>query len=314
MRRSAVGERRAGSTAPATREGPGPAGVAVLAAVLVALLAGTWLLSGALVEGTDPLVVAAGRTGVCCAVLAGCAAARAKGRHELRQVPRQPGTLALLALLGFAAYAMGTLLALPRIGTSLTNLVVALMPCASLAVGALLFGQRATVRQAAGAALATAATGAYAVRDGAGRVDLPGLGLAVAGMLAFAAYGFLYRRRLGGVAPSAALPVLLGLATLMMLPFAVPADGASLARWGGIVLLGGAVYAPAYLVQHRLILLRGPVFTAAVQLAVPFTVRLGDWALGPAGPPTVPELALLGCALAGIALVTVRRGGQRTAS
>ncbi|WP_372346543.1 hypothetical protein [Streptomyces sp. KL116D] len=51
-----------------------------------------------------------------------------------------------------------------------------------------------------------------------------------------------------------------------------------------------------------------------MQLAVPFTVRLGDWALGPAGPPTVSELGLLGCALASIALVTVRRGGRRTAS
>ncbi|MGY0022184.1 hypothetical protein ACVHNB_24895 [Streptomyces sp. YJ-C3] len=66
------------------------------------------------------------------------------------------------------------------------------------------------------------------------------------------------------------------------------------------------MYAPAYLVQHRLILLRGPVFTAAVQLAVPFTVRLGSWALGTDGPPSVPELALLACALSGIGLVAPR--------
>ncbi|MFJ8822533.1 DMT family transporter [Streptomyces sp. NPDC102467] len=285
---------------------PGSHRIALLAAVLVALLAGTWLLSGALVRDTAPLLVAAGRTGVCCVVLAGFAAARAQGRARLRAPLRRPGILSLLALLGFAAYAVGTLLAIPRIGTSLTNLVVALMPCASLAVGALLFRQRASRRQVAGAALATVATGGYALGAGGGKVDPAGLFLALAGMLAFAAYGFLYRRRLGDLPPSAALPALLGAATLMLLPFAVATDGATAAQWGGIVLLGGVVYAPAYLVQHRLILLRGPVFTAAVQLAVPFTVRFGSWALGTDGPPSVAELALLLCALAGIGLVTLR--------
>ncbi|NEB76212.1 hypothetical protein G3I40_13415 [Streptomyces sp. SID14478] len=124
-------------------------------------------------------------------------------------------------------------------------------------------------------------------------------------MLAFAVYGFLYRRRLGDVAPSVALPVLLGAATLMMLPLAVTARAASPAQWAGIAVLGGAVYAPAYLVQHRLILLCGPVFTAAVQLAVPFTVRLGDWALGTEPAPAGAELSLLCCALTGIGLVTL---------
>ncbi|MFG2660002.1 hypothetical protein [Streptomyces sp. NPDC048425] len=87
------------------------------------------------------------------------------------------------------------------------------------------------------------------------------------------------------------LPVLLATATVMLLPLTLPgllAHPPSPAQWAGIALLGGAVYAPAYLVQHRLILLKGPVFTAAVQLAVPFTVRIGDWALGTGvlrGPP-----------------------------
>ncbi|NEB77237.1 DMT family transporter, partial [Streptomyces sp. SID14478] len=135
--------------------------VALLVVMLVALLSGTWLLSGALVEDTDPLLVAVGRTGACCAVLTSFAVARPQGRAGLRKLSRKPGTPALLGLLGFAVYAVGTLLALARIGTSLTNLVVALMPCASLALGALLFRQRATVPQAVGAVLATAATGAY---------------------------------------------------------------------------------------------------------------------------------------------------------
>lgn len=279
----------------------------LLAFCLVALLAGTWLLSGALVDTADPLLVAVGRTGTCCVVLAAFATARARTRAQARSVLLRPRLLLPLAFLGFAAYAAGTLLALPRIGTSLTNLVVALMPCAALALGALLFGQRATRRQVLGAALATAATAAYALRGGAAQIDAAGLLLALAGMLAFAVYGFLYRGRLAEVPPSAALPVLLGAATVLLLPLAALAHGASAGEWAGIALLGGAVYAPAYLVQHRLILLRGPVYTAAVQLAVPFTVRLGEWALGSAGPPTVAEVALLGGALLGIGLVTFER-------
>lgn len=290
-------------------DGAGPRGlVPLLAVCLIALLAGTWLLSGALVDTADPLLVAVGRTGVSCVVLAAFAAARSASRTPALTLLARPGLLVPLAFLGFAAYAAGTLLALPRIGTSLTNLVVALMPCATLALGALLFGQRATLRQALGAALATAATAAYALRGGTGHLDAAGLLLALAGTLAFAVYGFLYRRRLADVAPSAALPVLLGAATVLLLPFAALARGASPGQWAGIALLGGAVYAPAYLVQHRLILLRGPVYTAAVQLAVPFTVRLGEWGLGMAGAPSATEVALLGGALLGISLVTFTRG------
>ncbi|WP_329432290.1 DMT family transporter [Streptomyces sp. NBC_01280] len=293
----------------------GRALVPLLATVLVALLAGTWLMSGALVQAVGPLTVATGRTAVCCAVLTAFAAARSSGRAQLRQVAQRPMLVCLLALLGFAGYAAGTLLAIPRVGTSLTNLVVALMPCAGVAIGALCFGERASARSVVGALLATAATGAYAALGGEGTLDAPGLLLALAGMLGFAVYGFLYRRTLAGLPPLAVLPVLLAVAGVMLLPLALPgllAHPPSPAQWAGIALLGGAVYAPAYLVQHRLILLRGPVFTAAVQLAVPFTVRIGDWALGTAGAPGATEAALLAAAGAGIALVTLpwRRPGS----
>ncbi|MEB8339509.1 DMT family transporter [Streptomyces endophyticus] len=283
-------------------------GTALLSTALVVLLAGTWLLSGALVAHSDPLLVAAGRTGVCAVVLAGCAALRPAHRAGLRALARTPGSIALvavLALLGFAAYALGTLTAIERIGTSLTNLVVALLPCLSLALGALLFGQRATLRQTAGAALATTAAAGYALGTGGGRPDALGLGLALAGTLAFAGYGFVYRGRLGDVPPAVSLPALLGVATVFLVPFALTAPRATPGQWAGIALLGGVVYAPAYLVQHRLILRCGPVFTAAVQLAVPFLVRLGDWTLGNRGAPSPAELALLCAALAGIALVTM---------
>ncbi|WP_406285513.1 DMT family transporter [Streptomyces sp. NBC_00209] len=279
--------------------------------VLVLLLAGTWLLSGALVTGTEPLTVAVGRTAVCCLVLTVVAASSASGRADLRRTAGRPGTVWLLGLLGFAGYAAGTLLAIPRIGTSLTNLVVALMPCASVAVGALFFGERSGPRRAGGAVLACAAAAGYAALGAdAGDLDGVGLLLVAAATVAFAVYGFLYRQRLSGLPPLAVLPVLLAAATCLLLPMSLPgliAHPPGLAATGGIVVLGAAVYAPAYLVQHRLILLRGPVFTAAVQLAVPFTVRLGDWALGSASAPSPAELLLLAACCAGITLVTVRR-------
>ncbi|MFD0021023.1 EamA family transporter [Streptomyces sp. NPDC058382] len=280
--------------------------------VLVLLLSGTWLLSGALVTGTEPLTVAVGRTAVCCAVLTAVAASTANGRSGLRQAVARPGTVWLLGLLGFAGYAAGTLLAIPRIGTSLTNLVVALMPCASVAVGALFFGERSGARKAAGAVLACAAAAGYAALGAdAGDLDVAGVLLVAAATVAFAVYGFLYRARLSGLPPLAVLPVLLAAATCLLLPMSLPALIAhppTPVATGGIVLLGAAVYAPAYLVQHRLILSRGPVFTAAVQLAVPFTVRLGDWALDTAPAPSASELLLLAVCCAGIALVTVQPG------
>ncbi|MFE1405311.1 DMT family transporter [Streptomyces sp. NPDC058770] len=286
--------------------------------VLVLLLAGTWLLSGALVAGTDPLVVAVGRTAVCCAALTAVAASRPAGRDALRRAAAAPGTIWLLGLLGFAGYAAGTLLAIPRIGTSLTNLVVALMPCASVAVGTVFFGERPGARGAVGALLACAAAAGYAALGaGAGDLDGPGLLLVGAATTAFAVYGFLYRRRLPGLPPLAVLPVLLAAATCLLLPMSLPAligRPPTITATVGIVLLGAAVYAPAYVVQHRLILRRGPVFTAAVQLAVPFTVRLGDWALRTAPAPSAAELLLLAVCCVGIALVTVRPAGRAAAA
>ncbi|MBO0510400.1 DMT family transporter [Streptomyces beijiangensis] len=280
-----------------------------MAVCLVALLAGTWLLSGALVAGTAPLAVAAGRTAVCCLTLTAVAASTASGRADLRRAAARPGTVWLLGLLGFAGYAAGTLLAIPRIGTSLTNLVVALMPCFAVAIGALFFGERSGARQMGGAALAAAAAAGYAALGAdAGDLDPVGLLLAAAATAGFAVYGFLYRGRLSGLPPLAVLPVLLGAASAVLLPMALPSllsDPPTAAQAWGIVLLGAVIYAPAYLVQHRLILRTGPVFTAAVQLAVPFTVRLGDWSLGTAPPPSAAEVALLAVCCAGIALVTL---------
>ncbi|WP_372343470.1 hypothetical protein [Streptomyces sp. KL116D] len=178
------------------RQGPGPAGVAVLAArARRAPRRHVAAVRGAGRETPIRWWSRRARTGVCCAVLCGVRAARAEGATSCVRVPRQPGALALLALLGFAAYAMGTLLALAahRHGLADQSGRRADAVHASLAVGALLFGQRATVRQAAGAVLAAVATeNCVQQRAGrGGRVDLAGSSRLAVAMLAFAAYGFL---------------------------------------------------------------------------------------------------------------------------
>jgi drug/metabolite transporter (DMT)-like permease len=291
--------------------------VAVLSAVLVVLLSGTWLLSGQLVTDTPVMAVAAGRTGFCCLTLLCVAATSSTGRAGMLAVARRTGTALLLGFLGFFCYTVGTLLAMPVIGTTRTNLVVTMLPCLSLALGVMFFGQKSGRIKVLGTTVAVGSACCYAlVADGTtGTADsvtggAGSLGLAFAATLGFALHGFLYRSRVADVPPLAALPVVLGAATVMLLPLTAGSLSQVTARqWTGLAVLGVVVYAPAYLVQHRLILLRGPLVTAAVQLAVPFLVRLGDWMLGPDGPPGALELALLAACCAGIWLVVSPPGG-----
>ncbi|MDQ8707938.1 DMT family transporter [Streptomyces sp. LHD-70] len=289
--------------------------MAVLSAALAVLLTGTWLLSGALAASTPPMAVAAGRTGFCFVALMAVAVATGTGRAGVRAAARRPGTAVLLGFLGFFAYAAGTLGAMPLIGTSRTNVVVTLLPCLSFVLGVMFFRERAGARKAVGTMAAAAAACGYAMVNGgtsAGTTEVAqfatGVGLAFAATLGFALYGFVYRRGLADVAPLAALPVILGPATVMLLPLALPAlDEVAAEQWLGIAVLGVLVYAPAYVVQHRLILLRGPLFTAAVQLVVPFLVRISGWALGIEPAPGAQELALLAVCCAGIWLVVSDR-------
>ncbi|WP_419992413.1 EamA family transporter [Streptomyces boninensis] len=299
--------------------GTGTGTVALLSAALAALLAGTWLLSGALADTAPPMAVAAGRTGFCFVTLLAVAAASASGRAGVRTAAARPGTAVLLGFLGFFAYAAGTLAAMPLIGTSRTNLVVALLPCLSFLLGVAFFRERGGARKALGTATAAAAAFGYAaVNGGAAGGDTStgdltlGIGLAFGSTLGFALYGFVYRSRLSHVTPLAALPVVLGPATVMLLPLALPVLGEVTAgEWLGIAVLGVVVYAPAYVVQHRLILLRGPLFTAAVTLIVPFLVRLSGWGLGLETAPGALELLLLAACSAGIWLVVSRPAPAR---
>jgi drug/metabolite transporter (DMT)-like permease len=268
------------------------------------------------------MAVALGRTGFCfLTLLAAAATLRGPTHAGLRTAARRPRTVALLGFLGFFGYAAGTLAAIPLIGTSRTNLMVTLLPCLAFVLGVLFFHERGGRTKAAGTLLAAGAAAGYALLNGGSTAagvgaagTAAGLGLAFAATLGFAVYGFVYRTRMADVPPLAALPAILGAATAMLLPVALffgDLGSVTWRQWLGIAVLGVVVYAPAYLVQHRLILLRGPLFTAAVGLVVPFLVRLGDWALGLDGnggsPPGPAELALLAVCCAGIWLVVSHR-------
>ncbi|GAB3225912.1 hypothetical protein GCM10027447_15700 [Glycomyces halotolerans] len=286
----------------------------VLSALMVLLLAAGWLLSGHLVDGVHPLAVAAGRTAAAFVVLAAIAAALPAVRVGLRAGSSRPWAVVYLALLGFVAYYIGTLLGVDRIGASRVGLIVSLLPCITFAIGILAFGERATARKTLGTGLAVAAAIGYAAigagQDATGGAIATGSLLAFGGTVAYALYGYVYRTRLGDLSPLAALPAVTGVATValgVVAAVAVPLGDLSGADWAGIAVLGAVLTAPVFVIAHELILRRGPLYTSAVALLVPFLVRLGEWALGQAPAPGPAPIALLAVCAAGVWL-TVRAG------
>ncbi|WP_424216429.1 EamA family transporter (plasmid) [Streptomyces sp. BI20] len=296
-----------------------------LSGVMVGLLTAGWLLSGRLVVGVPPLAVATGRTASAFLVLAVVAAARARGRAGARAMARRPGAVAVLAALGFFGYYAGTLLGTRLIGAAPVGLIVSLLPCVTFVVGACAFGEPSGRYRIAGTVVAGVGAVGFLVADGAGRsgttavgggpgVLAAGAGLAFAGTLAYAFYGYAYRRAAADLPTSGVLPVvtgagavMLGVVTALFTPWGgVPASG-----WWGVAVLGGVLTAPMFLVSHELILLKGPLFTAALGLAVPPLVRCGEWALGTA--PAPGPAAGLFVLLAAVGVVgTVRAPAPRT--
>ena len=298
--------------------------VAVLATLMVLLLSAGWLLAGVLVDDDlPPLTVAGGRTLVCCLVLTGIAAARRRYRIEVAAATRRRKAVLGLAVLGFLLYYTGTMLGIAVVGASRTGLVVSLLPCITFVIGVAAFGERASPVTVAGTVLAVLAAVGYGLDSSAARGALPvpellgGLALGFAGTVAYAVYGYVYRRTMPDLRPLAALPAITGVSVVLLAPGAllslrsVGITGSDLV---GLALLGGVLTAPVFLLSHELILRRGPLFTSAVALLVPFLVRLGEWAVGQAGPPgPVPILLLAMCAAGVWMTVTGRATGERAA-
>ncbi|MFF1508050.1 DMT family transporter [Streptomyces sp. NPDC058326] len=290
-----------------------------LSALMVMLLAAGWLLAGHLVDGAPPLVVAAGRTATSFLVLTVLALLHARSRAEARVAAGRGGSVALLAFLGFFAYYAGTLLGTGYIGASRVGLIVSLLPCLTFAIGVVAFREPSSRRKVLGTVLAVAAACGYALADASpsagvdGEALVSGGLLALVGTFAYAVYGYVYRRRMADVSPLASLPAITGAGTVMLgltVALFVPLGGVSPGDWAGIAALGAVLTAPVFLISHELILRKGPLFTSALALVVPFLVRLGEWALGRETAPG-PLVLLLLLLCAGGVWLTV--GGARPA-
>ncbi|MFD8013150.1 DMT family transporter [Streptomyces sp. NPDC058955] len=294
---------------PRTRRG-GLLVVPALSVLMIVLLAAGWVLAGHLVDGAPPLAVAAGRTAASFAVITVVALLHPRLRSEARTATTRGGSVALLAFLGFFAYYSGTLLGTGFIGASRVGLIVSLLPCLTFVIGAVAFREPSSRRKVLGTALAVLAALGYALADasagdgggtgtGGGALVSGGL-LALGGTFTYAVYGYVYRRRMADLSPVASLPAITGAGTVMLgltVALFVPLGGVSAADWGGIAALGVVLTAPVFLISHELILRKGPLFTSALALVVPFLVRLGEWALGrEAAPGPLVLLLLLLCA------------------
>ncbi|MEU6895338.1 DMT family transporter [Streptomyces sp. NPDC046557] len=305
--------------------GPGrPGGRAVvplLSTLMVLLLAAGWLLSGRLVGDVPPLAVAAGRTAAGFVTLTVLAVLRPRTWPDVRTGTRRPRAVIVLAFLGFFVYYTGTLLGISRIGASRVGLIVSLLPCVTFLIGIAAYRERSTRRKALGTVLAVAAALGYAGADGTaaahlanGGALLTGALFAIAGTVAYALYGYVYRQHMADVSPLAVLPAVTGAGTVLLglaAALFVPLGGLSLADWGGVALLGAVLTAPVFLISHELILRKGPLFTSALALVVPFLVRLGEWTLGWAPPPGPLAVALICLCAAGVWLTV---GGGRPAA
>ncbi|MFB6619305.1 DMT family transporter [Streptomyces sp. NPDC085524] len=290
-----------------------------LAVGMVVLLSAGWLLSGHLVAGVPPLAVAAGRTATAFVAITLFAVLTPRGRSGVRTAAGRPRTVLVLAFLGFFAYYTGTLLGTRYIGASRVGLIVSLLPCITFVVGVLAFREPNSRRKVLGTALAGSGAVGFLLADGAAAAGggpatgalLSGGLLAFGGTFTYAFYGYVYRQRMSDVPALAALPAVTGAGTLMLGLTAVlfvPLGGVSAADWAGVAVLGGVLTAPVFLISHELILRKGPLFTSALGLAVPFLVRLGEWALGSAAAPGVPSVLLIAASAAGVWLTV---GGRR---
>ncbi|MBL1118390.1 DMT family transporter [Streptomyces sp. 110] len=290
---------------------------------LVVLLAATWLLSGALVATTDPLAVAAGRATTSFLGLLMVAAARTATRRPALDVMKH-GRRAAMALgsLGVFGYSVASIWAIRLVGATTTNVVLALLPCATFLLGAVLFRQRPGRVALAGTCLAVTAAVAYGFLDSGRGLGIRGdasggrtvLGVltALAAVGCMALYAHYYNRLAAGSSSLVTLPAVFGAGALMLLLPALTLNSfgqVTPAQWGGLLLLGCGIYVPAYIIQHELLLRRGPLFTTSMALTVPFVVRVCTWGIGQAGPPSPFVLGLLIACCIGVRLTLAQPRG-----
>jgi drug/metabolite transporter (DMT)-like permease len=295
--------------------------VPALAIGMVTLLTAGWVLSGELVRQVPPLTVAAVRTASTFPVLTTLVLIRPAMRVAAGRAIRRWSGLLVLAVLGFLLYYGGTMLAIARIGAPATGIVVGLLPCVTLILGLIAFGEKAGAAKLAGTVVAVGAAVAYALQHGgptgphvADRAGTAlGVALALAGTVSYALYGYVYRRLMGDLPSLASLPGITGVATMLLLPLAALTPGGwdlTARELLGLIFLGVAFTAPVFLISHELVLVRGPLFTTSAAVCVPFLIRVTEWLFGTATLFGPWEVLLFALAAGGV-LIAVRADARR---
>ncbi|AJT41489.1 DMT family transporter [Psychromicrobium lacuslunae] len=303
---------------------PGLSRAAVLAmcCALALLLAATWILSGVLVEHNEAQTVAAGRSLFSCLGLL-LIALRSRGalQRSVAMVVHRPLALLISGLLGVSIYALFSLYAISSVGTSVTNLVIAMAPALSLVFGVLFFRQRSGWMAVTAVLVAVAGAAIYVLGSfDSSATDqstwLWGVAAALLAVCSIALYGQHYAGISKGHKPSDLLLGIFCFGTVVLL--LVMAVNGSLAGflsiapidWLWFFVLGVLIYVPVYIIQHRLIHEKGAVFTATVSLAVPFVVRAAEVLIFGKPWPNGAEIVGLLLCVAGIAVV-VRLGTSK---
>jgi len=293
---------------------------------LVLLLAATWLVVGASLEGTGAAVVSAGRTGFTVLglfALTALLSVRGDGPHG-GAAPARPyrwWQLALLAGTGVTAYTVASTVAIELAGPVLPTLVLALTPAVVLAAESAIARRRPAATALAGTALAVAGAVLYVLpRLGGtlGRDVALGTLSALAAMLSMAFYGVYFGRvnrgHRGAMAPRI-LPVF-AVGTMPLAVWAAVAlargESVSVASIGLLAGLGIIIYVPVYLLQHRIIVTAGASYAALLGLATPPLVGVSSALLRLAPVPAPLQVAGIALTVLGMAVVLTR--GRRRAS
>ncbi|MFF1353306.1 DMT family transporter [Streptomyces sp. NPDC058297] len=296
------------------------AGKALLAwqsAALVVLLTSTWLIVQASLRGASTATVSAGRTGFTVLgllALTWWSASRTAPAGEALPVaaPSPPcrwWQVAILALTGVTAYTLLSTVAISLAGPALPALGMSLTPAVVLLAEGVMARKWPPVRTIVGTVVAVAGAVLYAVPRLAGnlghQVALGSL-VAVAALLSMAFYGIYFERvnrgYRGAMAPR--IRPIFAVGTVPLAIWALIAGGeVGWATLGMLALLGIVVYVPAYLLQHRILLVGGPSYSALLGLAVSPLVGVSSAMLHLAGAPAPLQIAAMAVTVAGMAVV-----------
>lgn len=292
-------------------------------AALIVLLASTWLIVGASLQGASVAVVSAGRTGFAAlglSALTWWSASRAVASTDTEDLAVAPAyrwwQLLLLALTGVTAYTVLSTIAIHLAGPALPTLVLALTPAVVLAAESVPARARPPGLAIAGTGLAVAGAVLYVIPRLAGSLGRDvalGAVAAVAAMLSMAFYTIYFatvnRHHRGAMAPRIMPVFAVGAIPLVVWAATDIAGGASVG-WpviGMLAFLGIVIYVPAYLLQHRILLSGGPSYAALLGLAVPPLVGVSSAMLHLSLYPTPLQIAGTAVTLLGMVIVIRQR-------